>query len=445
MSDTVLGYSGQDRRARQRFRLPGRAPLSWLVSGIEALVVLALLLGVAGIGGLAAGLGALVWLGLAYPGWYGFVQALAHAKARPAAVLPGWLLAFGLALMTGLLVGARPDLVQIGLGLASGIVLGGLRAGLAALITRLMRNGRLQLEQVGLVGRSDDIAAFVTRERVWRLGLQPIMAFSPSPSDTDGLARFIARCVQAGGTRILFVSATEELDRQTLGNLCKRYSIDADFVPLPFDPAGLDRIAERPLGFTGAVVKRMLDLVAALFLTLMLAPLLVLIGLAIRLESPGPVLFRQERVGFNGRSFMIYKFRSMRVMESGHAMRQARKDDDRITRVGRFLRASSLDELPQLFNVLRGTMSLIGPRPHAISHDTEMERLIASYAHRNRLKPGISGWAQVNGYRGDTSTREKIEGRVAHDLYYIENWSVVFDLYIALLTVFSHKTRQNAY
>jgi len=241
------------------------------------------------------------------------------------------------------------------------------------------------------------------------------------------------------------VSVPAGLGRERLSDLCKRYYVDADFVSIPFDPRDSERIAERPVGFTGTVVKRVFDIAASALLLLALSPLLLATALLIRLESPGPALFRQERMGFNGRSFMIYKFRSMRVMEDGRSMRQARKNDSRITRIGRVLRASSIDELPQLLNVLRGDMSLIGPRPHAVSHDSEMERMVTSYAHRNRIRPGISGWAQVNGFRGDTSTREKIEGRVAHDLYYIENWSLLLDLYIVFLTVFSRRTRQNAY
>lgn len=446
MSDTVLGYSGEDRRSRRRFQLPGRAPLSWLVSGVESLVVFALLLGLAGAGTSGAFAGALVWLVLAYPTWYGFVRGLSQTTVTPPTALLGWSAAFGLALAVGLVFGARPAPGHLALGALGGLVASGvLRTTFATLVTRLMRNGRLQLERIGLVGRSGDIATFIARERVWRLGLQPVMAFASASQGTDGLARFMARCVDAGCSRVMFVSDSAERDRGELTNLCKRYSIDADFVSMPFDPEGLERIAERPVGFTGALAKRAIDLLASMLLVIVLAPFLALAALAIRLESPGPILFRQERVGFNGRSFMIYKFRSMRVMEDGRAMRQVQKDDDRVTRVGRFLRASSIDELPQLFNVLRGEMSLVGQRPHAVSHDSEMQRMIASYAHRNRLKPGISGWAQVNGYRGDTSTREKIEGRVAHDLYYIENWSILFDVYIALLTVFSRKARQNAY
>jgi lipopolysaccharide/colanic/teichoic acid biosynthesis glycosyltransferase len=135
----------------------------------------------------------------------------------------------------------------------------------------------------------------------------------------------------------------------------------------------------------------------------------------------------------------------MRVTESGRQMTQARKDDDRVTRVGRVIRALSIDELPQLFNVLGGQMSLVGPRPHALAHDDELGTQIASYAHRQRIKPGITGWAQVNGFRGATVTHAQIEGRTRHDLYYIDNWSIFFDCWIIVLTVFSPRARSNAF
>jgi lipopolysaccharide/colanic/teichoic acid biosynthesis glycosyltransferase len=134
----------------------------------------------------------------------------------------------------------------------------------------------------------------------------------------------------------------------------------------------------------------------------------------------------------------------MRVTESGYRMTQAQKDDPRITRIGRLLRSTSIDELPQLVNVFIGQMSLVGPRPHAVSHDEELSRELASYAHRQRIKPGITGWAQVNGFRGETATRRAIEGRVEHDIYYIDHWSIVLDVWILILTVLSPATRRNA-
>jgi len=443
MSDAVRGYWGHDRRVRHRFRLPGRAALGWLVAGLESLVILGLLWSIAGVGALP---GALGWLLLSYPVWYHRISAPTQRLNVPATAGLAWAVVYPLAVLIAYAAGMRPSWTAIAgaavVGLAAGCAL---RMALSALIGRFLEQGRFQLERVGVVGEADDVGAFVAHARAWTLGLQPVMLFASGASKGDDLTDFIARCVAARCDRIMFVSVPAGLGRERLSDLCKRYYVDADFVSIPFDPRDSERIAERPVGFTGTVVKRVFDIAASALLLLALSPLLLATALLIRLESPGPALFRQERMGFNGRSFMIYKFRSMRVMEDGRSMRQARKNDSRITRIGRVLRASSIDELPQLLNVLRGDMSLIGPRPHAVSHDSEMERMVASYAHRNRIRPGISGWAQVNGFRGDTSTREKIEGRVAHDLYYIENWSLLLDLYIVFLTVFSRRTRQNAY
>ena len=155
----------------------------------------------------------------------------------------------------------------------------------------------------------------------------------------------------------------------------------------------------------------------------------------IKLESSGPVIFSQRRKGFNGREFKIFKFRTMNVLEDGHVIPQARRNDPRVTRVGRILRTTSIDELPQLLNVLRGQMSLVGPRPHAVAHDDGYTKVIAKYAFRQHVKPGLTGWAQVNGFRGETAQLELMERRVECDLWYIKNWSFWLDLRIIVLTV----------
>jgi exopolysaccharide biosynthesis polyprenyl glycosylphosphotransferase len=158
-------------------------------------------------------------------------------------------------------------------------------------------------------------------------------------------------------------------------------------------------------------------------------------ALVIKLDSRGPVFFLQKRNGFNGKTFDIFKFRTMHVLEDGPAVKQATRDDPRVTRIGRWLRRSSIDELPQLFNVIRGEMSLVGPRPHATSHNSEYEKLIANYAFRHHVKPGLTGWAQVNGSRGETTQVDQMERRVEYDLWYINNWSPILDLRIVLQTV----------
>jgi putative colanic acid biosysnthesis UDP-glucose lipid carrier transferase len=197
---------------------------------------------------------------------------------------------------------------------------------------------------------------------------------------------------------------------------------------------------------TRGTVKRATDLALGTVLLLLLVPLMVVIAAAIRFDTPGPVLFRQKRPGLNNRAFDILKFRTMVFVPGPElAVAQARRRDPRVTRVGRVLRRTSLDELPQLFNVLRGEMSLVGPRPHALAHDARYAALIAGYAERHHVPPGIIGWAQVNGHRGETDTLEKMQRRVDHDLFYLANRSLLFDLRILVLTVRTVWRDRNAY
>jgi Undecaprenyl-phosphate glucose phosphotransferase len=201
-----------------------------------------------------------------------------------------------------------------------------------------------------------------------------------------------------------------------------------------------------PFSGWNAIIKGAEDYIFGTLAALVFLPLMLLIAIAIKLDSKGPVLFRQKRLGFLNQEFEIYKFRTMRH-ETCVPQRtvQATRDDTRVTRVGRVLRHSSLDELPNLINVLNGTMSLVGPRPHAVDHNREFSDIIGSYFVRHRVKPGLTGWAQVNGFRGATDTRAKIEGRVKYDIYYAENWSFWFDVQILLMTVVIVLTGRNAY
>jgi len=197
-----------------------------------------------------------------------------------------------------------------------------------------------------------------------------------------------------------------------------------------------------PMTFWERALKRSFDVAYALVGLFFVAPLLAGVALAIKLDSGGPVLFRQKRNGFNGQEFTIYKFRTMHVLEDGPRIEQARRNDPRVTRVGRVLRRSSIDELPQLFNVLQGHMSLIGPRPHALAHDNEYKQIIANYAFRHHVKPGLTGWAQVHGYRGETKTLESMNERVKYDIWYINNWSLKLDFLILFRTVFTLLSKQ---
>ncbi|GAB5504372.1 undecaprenyl-phosphate glucose phosphotransferase [Pyruvatibacter sp.] len=191
---------------------------------------------------------------------------------------------------------------------------------------------------------------------------------------------------------------------------------------------------KRPIGEWSWMAKAAFDRVAASLLLILVAPLMVLVAIAVRLESRGPALFRQRRHGFNHEVISVLKFRSMSVMEDGDVVKQASKNDARITRLGAMLRRTSLDELPQLLNVIRGDMSLVGPRPHALTHNNHYAKIIGHYANRHRVKPGITGLAQVNGMRGETDTPDKMAARIKYDLYYIDNWSVWLDIKILVRT-----------
>lgn len=205
-------------------------------------------------------------------------------------------------------------------------------------------------------------------------------------------------------------------------------------------------VYHRPLMGWNRVTKRTEDLILSVFALVLVAPLLILVAALIKLDSPGPVIFCQKRLGFNNNVITVYKFRTMRHRTTPDlVVAQAQRDDPRITRLGRFLRRTSIDELPQLFNVLRNEMSLVGPRPHALAHNDQYSALIDGYLGRHRVQPGITGWAQVNGLRGETDTLDKMQRRVEHDLAYIDGWSLFLDLRIMFLTVFLTLFDRNAY
>ncbi|MDF3932268.1 undecaprenyl-phosphate glucose phosphotransferase [Pseudomonas citronellolis] len=204
-------------------------------------------------------------------------------------------------------------------------------------------------------------------------------------------------------------------------------------------------IFDSPLTGVGGVLKRLEDIALAFLILCLIALPMLAIAVAVKLSSPGPVFFRQKRYGIDGRPIEVWKFRSMRVMENGAQVTQATRGDKRITPIGGFLRRTSLDELPQFINVLLGDMSIVGPRPHAVAHNEQYRRQINSYMLRHKVKPGITGWAQVNGWRGETDTLDKMQKRVEHDLVYIHNWSLWWDLKIVFLTVFKGFVHKNAY
>ena len=303
---------------------------------------------------------------------------------------------------------------------------------------RLIENA-LATREVNVIGVFDD--------RADRVG--PTLHGVPVLGDTSALLEH--RLLPYVDRIVITVTSTAQA---RIGALIQRLRVLPNTVTLFVDVAGeqeraeaLSRLTASPLAHVSgvrqderrALSKRAQDVVIAAVALVLISPLLVLLALAVKLDSRGPALFRQRRHGFNNETITVWKFRSMRTEATDHtASRQVQVDDDRVTRVGRFIRRTSLDELPQLWNVLRGEMSLVGPRPHAIgmkTGDVESARLVAEYAWRHRMKPGITGWAQINGSRGAVDTAESVRRRVSLDIAYIERQSFWFDLYILVMTL----------
>ena len=211
--------------------------------------------------------------------------------------------------------------------------------------------------------------------------------------------------------------------------------------------AGLPVVAVCESPFTGfsGFTKRISDLVLSLMILCIISPIMLLIAIGVKMSSPGPIIFKQRRYGLDGHEILVYKFRSMTVCDNGDKVIQAQKNDRRITPLGAFLRKTSLDELPQFINVLQGRMSVVGPRPHAVSHNEEYRKLIKGYMVRHKVKPGITGWAQINGYRGETEVLEKMKKRIDFDLDYLRSWSLQLDLYIVMKTVLVVINDRHAY
>ncbi|MYM88095.1 undecaprenyl-phosphate glucose phosphotransferase [Rugamonas sp. FT82W] len=221
-----------------------------------------------------------------------------------------------------------------------------------------------------------------------------------------------------------------------------------DLMQARFDNVGgmpVIAICETPFTGFNSMVKRCSDILLATLILIGLLPFMLVIGMCVKLTSPGPAIFRQRRYGLYGEEIIVYKFRSMTVSEDGNKVVQATKNDQRVTRVGAFLRKSSLDELPQFINVLQGRMSIVGPRPHAVAHNEQYRKLIKGYMLRHKVKPGITGWAQVNGLRGETATLDKMEARIQYDLDYLRRWSLLLDLWIIARTVLVVAQRENAH
>jgi Undecaprenyl-phosphate glucose phosphotransferase len=328
--------------------------------------------------------------------------------------------------------------------------------------------GLLSAQRIFLIGTGEHVGAFINRYEPWTLGinivgcrfLTPATASASAETRRSLLDRDLAEAiatVRSVAPDAVFVllpwSATITIERcaETFHALPVEIHLGPEEVLHKFDDARLSalgpvttlQLTRRPLSRFEILQKRLFDLVFAAAALIAATPLLVLVAVLIRLDSPGPVFFVQRRYGFNQQPFPIIKFRTMRTLDDGG--RQATRDDPRLTRIGSWLRRWNIDEIPQLFNVLTGDMSLVGPRPHPLPLDHEYQRRISLYARRSNVKPGITGWAQIHGYRGETDTEDKMRNRVTYDLFYIDNWSLWLDLKIIARTVLSSTAYRNAY
>jgi Undecaprenyl-phosphate glucose phosphotransferase len=330
--------------------------------------------------------------------------------------------------------------------------------------------GLVSAQRIFLIGTGAHVGAFLNYYEPWTLGINIvgcrfITPLAPTATaqarhaalDRD-LAEAIAR-VRALEPDAIFLllpwSATETISHCAEAFLALPVEVHLgpeqilhkfeDVELSKMGPMASLRLSRLPLSRLEIVQKRLFDLAIAAFALIALTPLLIAVAVLIKLDSRGPVFFVQRRYGFNQQPFRIIKFRTMRTLDDGAVVPQAVRNDPRLTRIGGWLRRWNIDEIPQLFNVLTGDMSLVGPRPHALAHDREYERCISLYARRHNVKPGITGWAQINGFRGPTDTEDKMRKRVEYDLFYIDNWSLWLDLKIIARTVLSPAAYRNAY
>jgi Undecaprenyl-phosphate glucose phosphotransferase len=330
------------------------------------------------------------------------------------------------------------------------------------------RLGLVTAQRVFLLGASSDIIAFLRQYQPWNLGLHivgtaplTVMPDSRTEHRAKNLHADLVQAIDAArplAPDAVFIivpwSDSETIDQcvEELLTIPAEIHLGPERILDRFENVRISKLGRitslqltrQPLSPFEVLQKRVFDLIGATGLLVALMPFLVGVALLIRRDSRGPALFLQRRYGFNQQPFRILKFRTMETAEDGDVIVQATRDDARVTRVGRWLRCWSIDELPQLLNVIKGDMSLVGPRPHALSHNREYEQKISRYARRHNVKPGITGWAQVHGLRGETDTDEKMRKRVEHDLYYIDNWSLWLDVRILFLTLFSRNSHRNA-
>jgi len=402
-------------------------------------------------------------------GYYDFPDS-AKPRVEVAEVLVCWL-------TTGLLLAFLAFLLKIGVDYSRGafvvfyfiapIGLLGVRKFTKTALAAAVSRGAIGRRDAVLIGEFSELAALGPQDLLALFGSAEVNRFTLSRED-DSSARTSAdaRIIDAVANFVRRHDCREILLALSWGDDCRLEFIRDRVKTLPVAVRLLPDIRVRsltnlatsarprvlaieiqraPLGRTQRFVKRIMDIVLASLALIFFLPIMTLTAIAIKLDSPGPVIFRQNRKGFNGKQFVIFKFRTMAVQENGPAIVQATRDDARVTAIGRLLRSASIDELPQLLNVLKGDMSLIGPRPHALAHDNYFESILSDYAFRHHVKPGITGWAQCNGARGATPSIEHISERVKLDLWYINNWSLWLDIHILIKTCFEVLRKRNAY
>lgn len=337
----------------------------------------------------------------------------------------------------------------------------------AAVLRRAVRDGGVFSRRIAIVGANEIGARFAEHAANPEKAISIVGVFSAGPEDAPGGfgqpaagdLRALERAARAGEIDDVVI-AMPRLSKAGMTALVNRLSILPVTLAICPNAHWLDHtggevmriggtplltLYRRPLEGWGGLIKTIEDYMIGVPAFLILSPLMAAIAIAIKLEGKGPILFTQQRHGFNHKVFRIYKFRTMTVFEDGDSIPQAREKDPRVTPLGAFLRRYSLDELPQIFNVLGGDMSLVGPRPHALAHNHQYAQTIENYSGRHKVKPGMTGWAQVNGCRGETSEKERMAERVRYDLEYIDNWSVWFDFKIIVLTFAAVLFPKNAY
>ena len=377
---------------------------------------------------------------------------------------------------TGLLLAFFAFLLKIGVAYSRGafilfyffapVGLLGVRKATKIALASAMSRGALGRRNIVLVGDIDEMAALESQDMVSFFGTPEVNRFALSRNDDpveraandERILTSAINFVRANNCReIILAFPWTDTDRiDFVRESIKVLPVSARLLPdarvralthysLASPQVLAIEVQRAPLSAAERLAKRTMDIVIASVTLVFLLPVMVLTAVAIKLDGPGPVIFRQRRKGFNGQEFIMLKFRTMSVQEDGAIVSQATRNDPRVTPVGRLLRSASIDELPQLVNVLSGEMSLIGPRPHALAHDDQFQKIVSDYAFRHHVKPGLTGWAQCNGSRGATPSAEEISRRIKLDLWYINNWSLLLDFQILIKTFFEVMRKRNAY